>query len=207
MKDEQFNQRLLVEGKDDQHVIWALCQKFDLPKNFKVVNNNGVDKLVDVFPVELKRSGLQTLGIVLDADRDLNSRWESLKTKLTLSGYTLPESLPEEGLVLEKEDAVQVGIWLMPNNQLNGMLEDFIQFLIPQDDALLEKTTGILEEIEREDIQKYKESYHSKALIHTWLAWQEDPGTPIGLAITKKYLETEGEEVNRFVDWLRRLFA
>jgi hypothetical protein len=205
--EEKFNQKLLVEGNDDQHVIWAVCQKFDLPHNFDVIDTKGVDQLITQIPVRLKTPELQTLGIVLDADTDLNSRWESLKAKLIASNYELPEEFPQEGLILEAECTVKVGIWLMPNNAQHGMLEDFIQFLVPKGDALLEEAKAVLAKIEGDHIQKYKEVHHSKALIHTWLAWQEDPGTPMGLAITKKYLVTEGDEVSRFVDWLRRLFS
>ncbi len=205
--EEKFNQKLLVEGNDDQHVIWAICQKFKLPHNFDVIDTLGVDELIKQIPVRLKTPDLQTLGIVLDADTDLNRRWESLRTKLMASAYTLPESLPKEGLILEKEDAVKVGIWLMPNNESNGMLEDFIQFLIPKGDALLEKAKTVLAEIEAAELHRYKKAHHSKALMHSWLAWQEDPGTPMGLTITKQYLRLETKAANPFVNWLQKLFT
>lgn len=35
---------------------------------------------------------------------------------------------------------------------------------------------------------------------------KEDPGTPMGLAITKRYLTTDSELCQQFVDWLNRLF-
>lgn len=44
-------------------------------------------------------------------------------------------------------------------------------------------------------------------MIHTWLAWQDDPGTPLGQAITKRYLDAEGPHVAAFLSWLTRLFA
>jgi hypothetical protein len=43
-------------------------------------------------------------------------------------------------------------------------------------------------------------------LIHSWLAVQETPGTPMGLAITKRYLNTDDENCQVFIDWLKRLF-
>ena len=49
-------------------------------------------------------------------------------------------------------------------------------------------------------------NYRSKALIHTWLAWQEDPGTPLGLAVTKRYLDGDHALAQQFVQWLLRLF-
>jgi hypothetical protein len=47
----------------------------------------------------------------------------------------------------------------------------------------------------------------SKANIHTWLAWQEEPGKPMGQAITAKYLNPKSKQAELFVNWLRALFA
>jgi hypothetical protein len=34
---EKFDKKLLVEGNDDQHVILALCKKFDIAETFDVI--------------------------------------------------------------------------------------------------------------------------------------------------------------------------
>jgi hypothetical protein len=51
-----------------------------------------------------------------------------------------------------------------------------------------------------------KANWEAKARLHTWLAWQEEPGKPIGQAITKRFLDPEATEAQAFLDWLRRLF-
>ena len=60
--------------------------------------------------------------------------------------------------------------------------------------------------IEEEKLNQYKEIHKSKARIHTWLAWQENPGTPMGLAITKKYLSTDPVICEDFIKWMNKLF-
>ncbi|MGH9822270.1 MAG: DUF3226 domain-containing protein [Blastocatellia bacterium] len=45
-----------------------------------------------------------------------------------------------------------------------------------------------------------------KAHIHTWLAWQEKPGLPLGLAITFRYLNPDAPSAQQLVAWVRRLF-
>ncbi|MDQ3882101.1 MAG: hypothetical protein M3249_02935, partial [Thermoproteota archaeon] len=45
-----------------------------------------------------------------------------------------------------------------------------------------------------------------KAQLHTWLSWQHEPGTPLGLAITKRYLEADTLHAQRLITWIRRLF-
>jgi hypothetical protein len=96
----------------------------------------------------------------------------------------------------------------MPDNNANGMIEDFIRFLIPNEDKLLDKATNVIGQIETEQINPYNIIHTSKALIHTWLAWQETPGMPLGKAITAKYLTTEHKEIcTNFIAWIQRLFV
>ncbi|GAB4537984.1 MAG: hypothetical protein Tsb0020_52360 [Haliangiales bacterium] len=39
-----------------------------------------------------------------------------------------------------------------------------------------------------------------------WLAWQAEPGTPLGLAFTRKYLKSDHKLASDLRDWLYRLF-
>ena len=94
----------------------------------------------------------------------------------------------------------------MPSNNINGMLEDFVSFLVPQDDELLPIVDTILNKIENEKLNKYSLIHKSKARIHSWLSWQEDPGTPMGLSITKRYLTTDNESCRQLIIWLQKLF-
>jgi len=52
----------------------------------------------------------------------------------------------------------------------------------------------------------FHESAESKAVIHTWLAWQEKPGRPLGTAITARYLDPNVPQVDVLVSWLKKLF-
>jgi hypothetical protein len=46
-----------------------------------------------------------------------------------------------------------------------------------------------------------------KAKVHTWLAWQEEPGMPMGRSITKGRLNVNAPQALVLIDWLRRLFV
>jgi hypothetical protein len=94
----------------------------------------------------------------------------------------------------------------MPNNAVHGMLEDFVRIIIPEDDLLLPFVEKGISEIEASALEKYLPMHRSKALIHTWLAWQESPGTPMGQAITKSYLNHNHQLCALFVAWLNSLF-
>ncbi|PKK37028.1 hypothetical protein BWI96_09115 [Siphonobacter sp. SORGH_AS_0500] len=206
---EELKAKLLVEGNDDQHVVWTLCKKHSVAKTFEVIDCEGIEKLQDQLPTRLRFESNLIVGIILDADTDLTGRWRSLQDQLKKLDYDLPEKPNSEGTIIESSSYYpRLGIWLMPDNlQSSGMLEDFAKVLIPEQDQLLVEVERVLSEIEaipRKAI--YKDVHKAKALIHTWLAWQEDPGTPMGLAITKSYLNHNHELAIRFVTWLNALF-
>jgi hypothetical protein len=200
-----MNKKLLVEGKDDRSVVSALCKKCGIHENFEIVDCQGVDNLMSRISVTFKISGIETVGIIIDADENLQSRWDSLKNILLSTDFKAPQILPETGLILEK-NSKKTGVWIMPNNNANGRLEDFISFLIPPEDELLPVVHSKLDYIETRKLNKYSETHKSKAIIHTWLAWQKDPCTPMGASITKKYLSADDTTCRKFVQWLNNLF-
>ena len=206
MSKEKYKQKLLVEGKDDQHVIWALCERFSLIENFDVIDCDGIDNVLSQLPIRIKQADVRAVLIVVDADVSMENRWNSVSSVLEAAGYIIPDVLPEEGLVLNQSNRPIVGVWLMPNNSTSGMLEDFIKFLVPDTDRLLPEAVAVINKIEEEKIKNYNNVHRAKALIHTWLSWQDSPGTPLGLAITKRYLSTELDICQRFVHWLKSGF-
>jgi hypothetical protein len=203
-------QLLLVEGPNDQHVIWNLAKKYDIPETFSVeiAKDGGISSALESFQIELKKSKVKTLGIVIDADQNVASRWQAIRNILIrLHCQEIPEQPQSGGWIQALSNELELprlGVWLMPDNQSSGMLEDFVLNLIPPDDLLLAKAKSIVQEIEQEKLNKYKDSYHAKALIHTWLAWQETPGQPLGQAITK--LQADTAIAAKFVIWLNQLF-
>ena len=204
--NKKSNKQLLVEGNDDLHVIWALCEKFKIPEVFDVIDCKGIDNLYTSIPVRFKQADVEVIGIIIDADVNLNDRWMQVKNLLSHQGFEVPDNLPDEGLVLSNGH-VKVGVWIMPNNDTKGMLEDFIAFLVPPDDKLLPIVDATLDDIESKNLNKYSLTHKSKARIHSWLSWQGDPGTPMGLSITKRYLTTDNENCERLIKWLKKLFV
>jgi hypothetical protein len=203
--NEKYDRKLLVEGNDDQHVIWALCEKFNISEVFDIIDCGGINNLYESIPIRFKQANIKTIGIIIDADINLSDRWKSVKNLLSNQGFGVPDNLPDEGLILSNRN-VKVGVWIMPNNNITGMLEDFISFLVPQNDKLLPIVDDTLDIIESKRLNKYLPTHRSKARIHSWLSWQEEPGTPLGLSITKRYLTTDQECCNLLINWLQKLF-
>lgn len=207
---ERHCSKLLVEGNDDQHVVMALCAHHHVVENFDIIDCGSVDNVLKQLEIRLSIPLTNRhIGVVVDADVDLENRWRQIREILNKSGkYTVPEHLSINGLILSPNDDYNpiVGVWIMPDNNLNGMLEDFVAFLASGNDALMVQAEKTLLEIEAHQIHRYKKIHRAKAKVHSFLAWQEDPGTPMGLAITKKYLEADCDTAQLFVNWLKNLY-
>lgn len=201
-----FNKQLLVEGNDDFHFVSAFCRKIEILENFRIIDCKGIDNLCKEVPRRLKQPHINTIGIIVDADTDLKHIWLSLKDLIVIRGFIFPENIPQNGLILENNDEQKIGIWIMPNNDLTGTLEDFVKLLIPKDDNLKDVVEDTLVDIENKKLNKYAQKDRQKAFINTWLAWQEESGLPMGRAITQKILSTNNQNAKDFSDWLTNLF-
>ena len=230
---------LLVEGKDDEHVFYNLLEYYKIPECFTIKNKEGRDKLKKGFnnllatlDVELDRSGLSRLGVVIDADTDSHARWQSLCSILSKAGYTsLPLEPLIEGTIVEQVGRPTVGIWIMPNNQNAGAIEDFVSSLIPLNDVfwplaqdaikrvvevvendlnfrnLLASDTHCRKVYGRHINNINRSTWRSKACLRTWLAWQEEPGEPMGSAIKSRYVDANIHHAQRLIKWICKLFA
>ena len=170
----------MVEGNDDLHVVLALLRKFNIPQTFQIVDCKGIDSLLKSLPVRLKASGVEKIALIVDADQNISGRWIELGAVLKPLVADFPDIPAQAGTFLKTNTNQEIMIWIMPNNEISGMLEDFINFLIPENDSLKTYVDQSLTEIETAGLNNYPLNQHSKALIHTWLAWQEDPGNHWG---------------------------
>ena len=213
--------QLLVEGKDDLHVLMALFQHHALPERFAVKELSGYEQTVEAgdesFAQLIKVGNQRRLGLVVDADTNLQARWDSLVHLLRVRGYTQIPSKPDSAGTIIPPDVADddntsppykplIGIWLMPDNQLPGALEEFARFLVPPDkkdlwDYAEASVAGLPQKPD-----PCTENWLAKARIQTYLAWHKRPGVPMGLAITERYLSADAAIVLPFIAWIQRLF-
>lgn len=207
--NREFNQVLIVEGKNDKHVFFALFKEFEVIKNFDVVELTGWDQAIKKFNASIidTESNNSTIGLIVDADIDIESRWQSIKTKLSDLYYDIPSCLSEAGIILTSEEYPKIGIWIMPNCKNNGMLENFLLEMIemnaPETNSYV---SNVVDNAKKDGFTTFKELHKDKAIIHTWLSWQDEPGRPLGQSITAKIIRPETETVQKFICWITRLF-
>lgn len=197
---------LLTEGKNDCHLISSLCHYHQVPQNFGL-HECGSDTLVikKLSALIASSEELEVIGVVLDADNPgIEGKWKALQQKLEPEGYNPPERPSANGTILKSPGKPVIGIWLMPDNNIDGMLEDFCKQLAQPgaiafaEDCVAQARAG--------GFSTFTNTHHSKAAIHTYLAWQDEPGMPMGMALTAKALDPEQPIALRFHDFLRTLF-
>ena len=200
---------LLVEGSDDKHVIIQLSKRKELPYNFCIIETGSKEKLLDAIEVEADVDKRKVMGIVLDANDNLDARWQAVADRLNrlrLEDHfhlpNLPE-LPKSGGTIIN-GTIRIGIWLMPDNKSSGELEDFVAEMIPCADPVWSLAEQYIEGIPCE-YRKFKRKKSQRAKVHAWLATRERP-RPMGLAIRAEDLEVSVASATTFADWLRELF-
>lgn len=210
---------LLVEGKDDLYVIADLLKYHlkidDVKKILNIKDKEGIENLLESIPDEIRASGVERIGIVVDADTDIDARWQAVCNRLKTLNIEVPNTPEPDGTILNftraDDQEIRIGIWIMPDNKVPGILEDFLSFLIPEKDLLWVRAQSCVDQIPKEEFSfdignKDLSSWDQKAKIHTWLAWQKEPGKPFGTAIAEKYLDPNTLYAQKLMDWLNELF-
>jgi len=208
METEPDSQVLLVEGHNDRKVVEHLLEAHgECPEqHFKIEDKGGFDPLHESITVHVKAPGLKTLGILVDANDNLNARWQSISDQLSRDDRAIQPQQPKPGgnVFPLGPQGPRIGIWLMPDNQVTGELEDFIHGLIPGNDPVWPRAKDYIDSIPKKD-RKFKDRKRIRAYVHAWLAACEKP-RPMGLAISTGDLDKNAAGAVRFVGWLRTLF-
>ncbi len=207
--------RFLVEGPDDQGVLLGLLRLHGYgahldPKSGPIVVRSvgGINEIPRQFRVLAKGSTISHIGIIVDADNNLSARWQSIRNMLQVAGYaTAPVAIPVDGAVITEPGKQPIGIWIMPNNRDAGVLEHFVGELVPRDSDLWPRAKRVVATLNRSGRLVGAPNVVMKAQIHTWLAWQTEPGQPMGLAITKHYFDPNAQYCVDIGNWIQRLFS
>ena len=214
---------LLVEGPDDKHVVLHLCNRrpsFSVEKSsedehvvrlypsqptsaFSISDKGGIDQLLGAISLEIKTPSRKAIGILVDANNDLNTRWNDVTNRLRKANIQAPPSPQPTGTIIDGQP--RVGIWLMPDNASTGELEDFVMQMIPEGDPVWPRAKRYIGEIPQAD-RKFPEGKTRRAELYAWLAAMENP-RQMGSAIGSHDLKVDGHLCKNFLDWLKALFA
>jgi hypothetical protein len=203
--------RLMVEGVTDMFSIVHLLSRHTIdwdkdPNAPYIQDMHGIDNLIPA--VSVAAIGYRRLGIVVDADDTAHvNRFEQLRGQLGQRGIALPPAMDRDGLVVPGyRPGWRVGVWIMPDNESSGFIEDFLGQLVPEDDRCWTHATQATEDAKKLGAP-FKPHELTKSVLHSWLAWQDPPGLRFGEALAKRILGHDSDVALRFVRWFKKLFS
>jgi len=92
----------------------------------------------------------------------------------------------------------------MPDNQNEGMLEDWIKSCIKEDESpLFQKASVAVSSLSN---PKFKEHITSKAEVATWLAWQKNPGHGLYGTLNANLLDNTHPLFQALEQWLKAIY-
>lgn len=219
---------LLVEGEGDKGFFEQVCKSLSLNPAIKVAppkdyqtdyeeplrnSKQGVLNLLDDLLNELldEVAPTQRLAIIIDADYEQKQGLGYQKTIEQVSkiaadyDFSLTEN-QAGGLCFKHSDGLaEFGLWVMPNNRTDGMLEDFIKTCVtPDEQSLFNHAAQTVQTVP--EPKKFKPHHYSKAEVATWLAWQKPPGHGLYYSVKDNLLDTNHALFQELEQWLKKIF-
>lgn len=226
---------LVVEGETDQHVLSNLLHYHGIAnhrvkRDEKIGPNSQIDKLLitvagsrqellQQIPIRIKAGNRSAIGFVIDADADavsdnapvvkaIERTWMAIRGQTKSAGLECPPNLVEQGHI-QRDDRFDatIGYWIMPDNCQSGAIESFLRQLIEDSDTLIDYAELVTRTAKDTHNARFSQADFLKAQLACWLAWQEQPGIPLGQAWREHGFQTQGPLATSFVRWISRLLA
>ena len=219
---------LLVEGHDDRHFVRHVWDKHHngssyplffrgSKRPFSISDKGSSEQLLAAIPAEITESNRKALGILVDANGDPILRWKKIACEirkeseyLQLEPSEIPDHPKRTGTIINcaigaGRREFRIGIWLMPDNESSGELEDFAAKMVPEDDPVWPSSREYIANIPEEN-RKFDSDKAPKAELFAWLATRKEPGR-MGAAIGADDLSLNNQSSKTFLKWLTALFG
>ena len=203
---------LVVEGQNDQHLVLHLCRQAEpeLGNRFDFHDAQGLTGVINSVRNLVNRPDLTGVGFVLDGDETPHEHWRQVVERIAVAypDMRMPQAPEPNGTIVPEYPDMgspRIGIWVMPDNQSVGELEDFVAQMIPDHDLVWPRSQTYIEDIPPV-ARKFEPNKVTKSQVHAWLAARRLPGL-MGVAVRDGDLTINGPLCQRFLAWLTRLFA
>ena len=203
---------LVVEGLNDQHLVLHLCRTVrpELEQSFEFHNAQGLSSVINSVRGFVNQPGLTAVGFVVDGDEDPQEHWHRVIDRIAVAypDMQLPVAPEPSGTIVPEDSDMgspRIGIWVMPDNQSAGELEDFVVQMIPDGDLVWPRSVAYIVDIPP-PARRFEDNKITKSQVHAWLAARRFPGL-MGIAVRDGDLTVNGPLCQRFLAWLARLFA
>ena len=210
---------LLVEGEADRAFFELICKKLALDAFVRVAapkdltgSHNTKEGVFNCLPIELKNLGdgqTARLAVVLDADSLPKGGFQAALERIRLIvepfGYRATGS-SAGGVIYQHNDGLQdFGLWVMPNNAHEGMLEDWVKAcMLSNELTLFTHAVSAINTLPA--APKFNPIHRSKAEVATWMAWQKRPGHGLYRIVEDELIDTDSRLYLELSAWLRHVF-
>jgi hypothetical protein len=214
---------LLVEGEADKGFFEEICKNLNLDTSVKVAppkelggshNTKGgvINHLMGVLLPQLADGSITQIATVVDADYVIHGHGyertlSRLSDVLNPYGFNLEIGQAENnGLRFKNSDGLaDFGLWIMPRNQHEGMLEDWVKSCVGESEQELFGLATIV--VGQREYPKFPNHKTSKAEVATWLAWQKEPGHGLYHLVSEGLLNRQSPLFVELEQWLQKVFA
>jgi hypothetical protein len=214
---------LLVEGEADKGFFIEICKNLNLTASVMVAppkdlggthNTKGgvINHLKNALLPQLADGTMTHIAAIVDADYAAHGSGYTntlgrLSEVVAPFGFILePDQVENNGLCFKNSDGLaDFGLWIMPCDQHEGMLEDWVKSCVGESEQeLFGHATNVVGQLEHPKFPNHKTS---KAEVATWLAWQKEPGHGLYHLITEGLLNRQSPWFVELEQWLIKVFA
>jgi hypothetical protein len=211
---------LLVEGQADRSFFKEVCKTVGLhdivtvapPKDVGGTHNTkeGVFNHLPILLNQLADAQIARLAVIVDADsEDTGGGYQRAITRVAdivkPHGFTLRQN-QVGGILFQHDDGLaDLGLWVMPNNCDEGMLEDWIKSCVHSNEH--ELFTHAQEVVDELSAPKFDPIHCSKAEVATWLAWQKQPGHGLYRVVEDQLIDMKSALFQGLSDWLTQIYS
>lgn len=201
----QHKKVLLVERLDEIGFFEALCKHIVID-DIQIIQTGGKDKFKLEFPVILNAPGFEkvtSIGIVRDADDCVDAAVNSVKYQLNKYSLSVPNGHAE----FATDSDVNIGIFVMPGNADNGMLENLVLDTV-NDHPVKVSADSYIDELKDRLIDNTDVNFprnESKARLHAYLSGMEKFVPSLGMAAKKGYFNLASDQLDDIKCFLERL--
>ncbi len=195
---------LAVEGNDEVIFFTEYLKYLDI-NNVEIIDVGGVNQFKTKIPALINRrdfSKVEKIAIIRDSDEDAESAFKSIKNIIKSNNLIPPENIKSFSTGTPK-----VGIYIMPDNENKGMLEDLCLKTIKEDTAFtcLESFFScIIDNLDNDDKKSFN-IHIAKRKAQVYLSTKKVLVNSIGLAAKKNYWDFKSSALDDLKEFIIQL--
>lgn len=209
IKEIEKRKLLLVEGKDEENFFKIFLRKHNI-NEVQIIEIGGKDQLNHESLTVLKNTPgfdeLISLAIVQDADKNADTRFQSIRNYLRGSNLNAPDKV---STFTSQGQNLRIGIFIIPDGKNKGMLESLCLSTVIKDNETMTRCfnefTDCLKQISDLNNGLPKPKNIHKAYLRAFLSAMEEDTPSLGIATQKGYWNLNSDRLAPLLNFLKKL--